>query len=135
MLNLIHQVKPHNFASTPTSRMFLIDFGSAAPLLPPSPSGVQLILQNYCLLPGGTCDYVSPEILACHEAALVAIELEVSVSQLSQIAPNDSDSYMLVFVRRRNWADAYMSHHSILLLCDRLNLPEARVVSIRSKYS
>ncbi|KAF8521106.1 kinase-like domain-containing protein, partial [Hysterangium stoloniferum] len=69
-------IKPHNFVITPTSHLLLVDFGSAAPLHPATSSGVQLVPQEYCLVPCGTCDYISPEILQCHEAALVALELE-----------------------------------------------------------
>ncbi|KAH7890532.1 kinase-like protein [Phlebopus sp. FC_14] len=67
-------IKPHNFVLTSTSHLLLIDFGSAAPLLPPEPDGTQLIAQQYSLVPCGTCDYISPEILQAHEDALVALE-------------------------------------------------------------
>ncbi|KAI6015939.1 kinase-like domain-containing protein [Pisolithus microcarpus] len=63
-------IKPHNFVLTPNYRLLLIDFGSAAPLQPPQPDGSQLIPQQYCLVPCGTCDYISPEILQAHEDAL-----------------------------------------------------------------
>ncbi|KAJ7097586.1 kinase-like domain-containing protein [Mycena epipterygia] len=63
-------IKPHNFVLTPDAHVLLIDFGSAAPLedgrLP----------KKYCLVPCGTCDYISPEILNAHERALVALEME-----------------------------------------------------------
>ena len=32
--------------------------------------------KEYCAIPCGTCDYISPEILECHEAALIALELD-----------------------------------------------------------
>ncbi|TFK59733.1 kinase-like protein [Pluteus cervinus] len=69
-------IKPHNFVLTPTAHVLLIDFGSAAPLLPPSPDGSQRIPKRHCLVPCGTCDYISPEILKAHEEALVALEFE-----------------------------------------------------------
>ncbi|KAF8188973.1 kinase-like domain-containing protein [Pholiota molesta] len=69
-------IKPHNFVLTADAHVLLIDFGSAAPLLPPSPDGSQLIAKRYCLVPCGTCDYISPEILQAHEEALVALEME-----------------------------------------------------------
>ena len=53
----------------------LIDFGSAATLLPAQPDGSQQIPKRHCLVPCGTCDYISPEILQAHEAALVALEM------------------------------------------------------------
>lgn len=53
----------------------LIDFGSAAPLLSSRPDGVQLVPKQYCIVPCGTCDYISPEILKAHEEALVALEM------------------------------------------------------------
>lgn len=61
---------------TPEAHVLLIDFGSAAPLLPPGPDGAQLLPKRYCLVPCGTCDYISPEILKAHEEALVALEME-----------------------------------------------------------
>ncbi|KAH9020261.1 kinase-like protein [Lactarius deliciosus] len=64
-------VKPHNFVITRTAHIQLIDFGSAAPLVP----GSRLVPLEYCRVPCGTCDYISPEILQAHEAALVAMEL------------------------------------------------------------
>ncbi|KAG6864729.1 hypothetical protein C0991_007647, partial [Blastosporella zonata] len=69
-------IKPHNFVLTPDAHVLLIDFGSAAPLLPPDVSGAQKLLKRYCLIPCGTCDYISPEILQAHEEALVALEME-----------------------------------------------------------
>lgn len=69
-------IKPHNFVLTPTAHLLLIDFGSAAPLLPKGPDGAQRIPKRYCLVPCGTCDYISPEILTSHEEALVALEFE-----------------------------------------------------------
>jgi serine/threonine protein kinase len=68
-------IKPHNFVLTPSAHVQLIDFGSAAPLLPPNEDGSQTIPRRYCLVPCGTCDYVSPEILQAHEAALVALDM------------------------------------------------------------
>lgn len=54
----------------------LIDFGSAAPLLPLQADGSQRVPKQHCLVPCGTCDYISPEILEAHEEALVALELD-----------------------------------------------------------
>lgn len=68
-------VKPHNVVLTPTAHILLIDFGSAAPLLPPREDGSQEIPKRHCLVPCGTCDYISPEILEAHEQALVALEM------------------------------------------------------------
>ncbi|TFK33478.1 kinase-like domain-containing protein [Crucibulum laeve] len=88
-------IKPHNFVLTPDAHVLLIDFGSAAPLLPPGPDGSQLLPKRYCLVPCGTCDYISPEILKAHEEALVALEMEeedeagLSNSRLYQ----ESDGY------------------------------------------
>ncbi|KAH7867909.1 uncharacterized protein C8R40DRAFT_1007399, partial [Lentinula edodes] len=63
-------VKPHNFVITQTTHILLIDFGTAAPVLPPSQDGSQLVPKQYCLVPCGTCDYISPKILKAHEQAL-----------------------------------------------------------------
>ncbi|KAL4079916.1 kinase-like domain-containing protein [Scleroderma yunnanense] len=68
-------IKPQNFVLTSRYRLLLIDFGSAAPLLPAEPDGGRFIPHRHCLVPCGTCDYISPEILQAHEDALVALEL------------------------------------------------------------
>lgn len=57
------------------ARVLLIDFGSAAPLLPAQADGSRLVPKRHCFVPCGTCDYISPEILQAHEAALVALEM------------------------------------------------------------
>ncbi|KAF8335131.1 kinase-like protein [Amanita rubescens] len=69
-------IKPHNFVLTANAHVLLIDFGSAAPLLPPGPDGSRRLPKRYCIVPCGTCDYISPEILQAHEEALVALELD-----------------------------------------------------------
>ena len=63
----------------------LIDFGSAAPLLVARPDGVQLVPNEHCLVPCGTCDYISPEILKAHEEALIALEMSVD-----EVTPDES---------------------------------------------
>ncbi|EMD39026.1 hypothetical protein CERSUDRAFT_93065 [Gelatoporia subvermispora B] len=68
-------IKPHNFVLTSSAHVQLIDFGSAAPLLLPEADGSQKVPKHYCLVPCGTCDYISPEILQAHEEALVALEM------------------------------------------------------------
>ncbi|PCH44105.1 kinase-like protein [Wolfiporia cocos MD-104 SS10] len=68
-------IKPHNFVLTPSSHLLLIDFGAAAPLLPSEPDGSQKLPRQHCLVPCGTCDYISPDILQAHEEALVALEM------------------------------------------------------------
>jgi serine/threonine protein kinase len=80
-LQIYRDIKPHNFVLTRSSHVQLIDFGSAAPLLPPTDQGVRLLPKRHCLVPCGTCDYISPEILRSHEEALVALEI------------SDGDSY------------------------------------------
>ncbi|KAL4252040.1 hypothetical protein ABKN59_001808 [Abortiporus biennis] len=69
-------IKPHNFVLNSNAHVLLIDFGSAAPLLPPNSDGSQQVPKRHCLVPCGTCDYISPEILEAHEAALVALEMD-----------------------------------------------------------
>lgn len=64
-------VKPHNFVINRAAHVQLIDFGSAAPLVPSS----RLVPPEYCRVPCGTCDYISPEILQAYESALVAMEM------------------------------------------------------------
>ncbi|KAG2031102.1 kinase-like domain-containing protein [Suillus americanus] len=68
-------IKPQNFVLTASNHMLLIDFGSAAPLSPPEPDGSQSVPKQYTLVPCGTCDYISPEVLQAHEDALLALEL------------------------------------------------------------
>ncbi|KAH9951165.1 kinase-like protein [Amylocystis lapponica] len=82
-------VKPHNFVLMPSSRLQLIDFGSAAPLFPPEPDGSQQVPKQHCLVPCGTCDYISPEILQAHEEALVALEMDDASSRPT----NDTGGY------------------------------------------
>lgn len=86
-------VKPHNFVLTPDAHVLLIDFGSAAPLLPPKADGTQLIAKRYCLVPCGTCDYISPEILQAHEEALVAMEMEDEEDIVRFGKPQESEGY------------------------------------------
>ena len=93
-LILDSDIKPHNFVLTRDAHILLIDFGSAAPLLPPGEDGSQLLPKSYCLLPCGTCDYISPEILQAHEAALVALEMEDETDFHPQI-PQEIDVYGL----------------------------------------
>lgn len=77
-------IKPQNFVLTASNHMLLIDFGSAAPLSPPEPDGSQSVPKQYTLVPCGTCDYISPEVLQAHEDALLALELsDDNVSPLS----------------------------------------------------
>ena len=76
---------------TPDAHVLLIDFGSAAPLLTPGPDGSQRLPKRHCLVPCGTCDYISPEILIAHEEALVALEMEDSNGEL-QNPPVDDDT-------------------------------------------
>ena len=45
-------------------------------MLPPDPDGSQRVPKRHCLIPCGTCDYISPEILHAHEEALVALEMD-----------------------------------------------------------
>jgi serine/threonine protein kinase len=89
-------VKPNNFVVTGTAHLQLIDFGSAAPLLPADDSGVRLLAKEHCLVPCGTCDYIAPEILLAHERALVRLELEADADETTfhtrtRISFEDSD--------------------------------------------
>lgn len=86
-------IKPHNFVITPTAHILLIDFGSAAPLLPPRPDGSQRVPKQYCMVPCGTCDYISPEILEAHEAALVALEMTIDDEDTRLVSPDEEGSY------------------------------------------
>lgn len=78
---------------TPEARILLIDFGSAAPLLPPGLDGSQRLPKRYCLVPCGTCDYISPEILQSHEEALLALEMDDEDISHSQEQRLESDGY------------------------------------------
>ncbi|KAF9269788.1 kinase-like protein [Marasmius fiardii PR-910] len=69
-------VKPHNFVITEEKRILILDFGSAAPVHDLDERGHRTLSKEHCQVPVGTCDYVSPEILKAHEAALVRLELE-----------------------------------------------------------
>jgi serine/threonine protein kinase len=89
----VRDIKPHNFVLTPDAHVLLIDFGSAAPLLPPKPEGSQIIPNRYCLVPCGTCDYISPEILQAHEEALVALEMDDDEHEAKPNGPVEREGY------------------------------------------
>lgn len=69
-------IKPSNLAITSTKHLQLLDFGCAAPLsLSQSPNSSnspprRILPYDDCLVPCGTCDYLSPEVLIWHETAL-----------------------------------------------------------------
>ena len=90
---VVRDIKPHNFVLTPDAHLLLIDFGSAAPLLPPKPDGSQIIPGRYCLVPCGTCDYISPEILQAHEEALVALEMDDDEHDAKMTGQSESEGY------------------------------------------
>lgn len=62
----LSDIKPHNFLLLPDCRLWLTDFGSAAPLS----NGT--VPRRHCLVPTGTPDYVAPEVLRIAEEALIA---------------------------------------------------------------
>lgn len=49
--------------------------------------------KKYCLVPCGTCDYISPEILLCHEEALVALEMTDDALDASSIGDHEPGGY------------------------------------------
>lgn len=51
--------------------------------------GSQSIPKQYCLVPCGTCDYISPEILLAHEEALLALEMNDQNDLLSHASLKD----------------------------------------------
>lgn len=77
----------------------LIDFGSAAPLLSPCSDGSQQVPKRYCLVPCGTCDYISPEILQSHEEALFASEM----ADEPELTPSYSDYEPGGYGRETDW--------------------------------
>ncbi|EIW75582.1 kinase-like protein [Coniophora puteana RWD-64-598 SS2] len=83
-------IKPHNFVLTASRHLQLIDFGSAAPLLPPDPHGTRFIPKQYCMVPCGTCDYISPEILQSYEEALLALEVSDDEDEGSRAYEDES---------------------------------------------
>lgn len=84
---------------TADSRLMLIDFGSAAPLLSPCSDGSQQVPKRYCLVPCGTCDYISPEILQSHEEALFALEM----ADEPELTPSYSDYEPGGYGRETDW--------------------------------
>ncbi|KAG8703473.1 hypothetical protein FRC08_002815 [Ceratobasidium sp. 394] len=65
-------IKPSNLAITSSKHLQLLDYGCAAPLSlsTTSPSPRRVLPYDDCLVPCGTCDYLSPEVLIWHENAL-----------------------------------------------------------------
>lgn len=45
------------------------------------------------MVPCGTCDYISPEILEAHEAALVALEMTIDDEDTRLVSPDEEGSY------------------------------------------
>lgn len=92
--SISRDIKPHNFVLTPTAHILLIDFGSAASLLPAEQDGSRQLPIHQCMVPCGTCDYISPEILQVHERALVALELDdasdIDSAEAGQMHQNDA---------------------------------------------
>lgn len=87
----------------PTGHILLIDFASAAPLLPSSDDGVQLLPKRYCVVPCGTCDYISPEILKAHEEALVALEMSDASQSIRQDERNPLGDEESGYGRETDW--------------------------------
>ncbi|KIY74179.1 kinase-like protein [Cylindrobasidium torrendii FP15055 ss-10] len=92
-------IKPSNFVIKPTGHLLIIDFGTAAPLQPPRVDGSQRLFRTNCLCVVGTCDYVSPEILRAHEAALVDLEMS-GESAIMRERDDDDDE---VYGRETDW--------------------------------
>lgn len=86
-------IKPHNFVLASDARVMLIDFGSAAPLLAPDADGSQQVPKRHCLVPCGTCDYISPEILLSHEEALVALEMTDHPDSIVTVSDHEPGGY------------------------------------------
>ncbi|KAG9126699.1 hypothetical protein FRC07_002323 [Ceratobasidium sp. 392] len=67
-------IKPSNLAITSSKHLQLLDFGCAAPLslstTGSSTPARRVLPYDDCLVPCGTCDYLSPEVLIWHENAL-----------------------------------------------------------------
>lgn len=76
-------IKPHNFLLLTDGRLWLTDFGSAAP----ARNGV--VARKHCVLPAGTPDYVAPEVLKFAEDALVEAAQSADESMDRTIRPND----------------------------------------------
>lgn len=78
---------------TSDAHVQLIDFGSAAPLLPHNSDGSQQVPKRHTLVPCGTCDYISPEILQCHEEALVALEMSDDPHDVANMSDHEPGGY------------------------------------------
>jgi len=48
-----------------------------------------MLAKEYCLVPCGTCDYISPEILQAHEEALVALEMDDEDTTVPKMVQTD----------------------------------------------
>ncbi|EJT47327.1 cAMP-dependent protein kinase [Trichosporon asahii var. asahii CBS 2479] len=76
-------IKPHNFLLLTDGRLWLTDFGSAAP----ARNGI--VARKYCVLPAGTPDYVAPEVLKLAEDAMVEAAQSADESMDRTIRPSD----------------------------------------------
>jgi serine/threonine protein kinase len=89
-------IKPHNFVITPSAHILLIDFGSAAPLLPPLVDKRRLVPKQYCRAPCGTCDYIAPEVLIHFEQDMINFEAGESTIDQSGSGHDDAASSTVV---------------------------------------
>ena len=65
-------MKSHNLLISGNGRIQLTDFGSAA-VLRPNQEGRFIVPSEFCACVVGTIDYIAPEILLAHQAALVHV--------------------------------------------------------------
>ncbi|BEI79511.1 hypothetical protein CcaverHIS002_0100400 [Cutaneotrichosporon cavernicola] len=130
-------IKPHNFLLLPDGRLWLTDFGSAAPL------SQGKVARRHCMLPVGTPDYIAPEVLRIAENAMVEAAQSVhsdseeegdrTVRQSDLTAPGygpDVDwwslgatLYEMAVGRAPFWAPTIGPTYDRIMRCD-LRLPE-----------
>ena len=82
-------IKPHNFLLLTDGRLWLTDFGSAAP----ARNGI--VARKYCVLPAGTPDYVAPEVLKLAEDAMVEAAQSADESMDRTIRPSDLEELVV----------------------------------------
>lgn len=137
-------IKPHNFLILEDGRLWLTDFGSAAPLTE------GYVARRHCLLPAGTPDYVAPEVLRQAEVAMIEAAQSMDESMDSTQHKADLEGlgytpdvdwwslgatlYEMAVGRAPFWAPSIGATYERVVQCD-LRMPEHLSPQLKSLLS